>query len=197
MVIQDPLPLVRLGFEQLLQESGHPLELSFTADHDDLVHLCEELLPDVVVFELHPAADDVIAACRDIVPTARFIALHLGRRVDHLEHAQRLNAWLLSYAAPPEIALAVITGRASGTARVLDVERRRSNRTLLPLEREVLRLAGEGLTCAETALRLGVSPEIVQHLADDALRTLGAPSISSAVRRARETGLVPRARRAS
>lgn len=193
------MPLIRVGFQHLLTEvqDERTVEVTTIADVEDLVPRCQELHPDVIVFELQPAADPAIATCRKLAPLARLVALHLGRRVDHLEHAQRLGAWLLSYAAAPEVARAVITGTNSGATRVIEVERRRSNRTLLPLEREVLRLAGEGYSCVEAAVKLGLPPDVVRRLADDARLTLGTGTLNGAVRRARAAGMVPSVRRAS
>jgi DNA-binding NarL/FixJ family response regulator len=192
-VIQDPLPLVRRGFQQLLAEHGERLALSgLTAEPGGLVVLCGFVQPDVAVFELQPDAEELVAACRAARPGVRLVALHLGRTSDHVDQAAALEVELLSYAAPPEIVVARLLGEHLAVVTSLDAERRRAKRTLTPHEREVLRLAADGLSCGETAVRLGTSEAAVRAMADRALDLLGTDTLPAAVRRAREAGLVPR-----
>jgi DNA-binding CsgD family transcriptional regulator/tetratricopeptide (TPR) repeat protein len=67
----------------------------------------------------------------------------------------------------------------------------RSNRAgLTGRQLEVLTLLGEGLTNAEIADRLVVSPRTAEHHVAAVLQKLGAPSRRDAVRRAGELGLV-------
>jgi DivIVA domain-containing protein len=90
------------------------------------------------------------------------------------------------------VAAILRTARESARALLADAERRRAKRTLTPHEREVLRLAADGLSCGETAVRLGTSEAAVRAKADRALDLLGTDTLPAAVRRAREAGLVPR-----
>lgn len=193
VVVQDPLPLVRRGFQQLLAE--HPRELhlaGLTGEPGGLVALCGYVQPDVAVFELQPDSHELVAGCRRAHHRVRLVALHLGRRSDHLDHAEALGVSLLSYAAPTEVVGATLLGQERATVTPIDLERRHARRTLSPRERQVLRLASEGLSCAETAVQLGISEATVRTMADRALEILGADTLPAAVRRAREAGLVPR-----
>ena len=186
---------MRRGFQQLLAEHTDRLVLSgVTAEPGGLVVLCGFVQPDVAVFELQPDAEELVAACRAARPGVRLVALHLGRTSDHVEQARALEVDLLSYAAPTEVVVARLLGERLAMVTSLDAERRRAKRTLSAHEREVLRLAAEGLSCGETAVRLGISEAAVRAMADQALELLGTDTLPAAVRRAREAGLVPRRR---
>lgn len=191
--MQDPLPLVRRGFQQLLADRPRNLVLAgLTGEPGGLVALCGYVRPDVAVFELQPNSEVLVAGCRRAHPRVRLVALHLGRRIDHAEQALALDVALLSYAAPAEAVTAALLEGEHATVTPIDLERRRARRTLTPREREVLHLAAEGLSCTETAAHLGIPEHSVRTMAERALDILGAETLPAAVRRAREAGIVPR-----
>lgn len=197
VVVQDSLPLVRVGFRSLLADRASGASFADAiADPAGLPDLCRSARADVALFELQPATGDLIAACRAARPGIRLIALHLGRQTDHAGTAEALGVTLLSYAAPAPVALATIIGQGHRAATVMAHDRRLHKRSLLPVEREILRLAGEGLTCRETAERLGLDSHEVEDMTAAVLELLGTSTLTGAIRLGRETGLVPRLRQA-
>jgi DNA-binding NarL/FixJ family response regulator len=197
LVVQDPLPLVRIGLRQLVASHRDVEHAGEVEQAEGLPALCELARADVAVFALHEVTPALVSACRAARPGIRLVAMHLGRRADHVEQAAALDLELVSYAAPPDALLGAIEGDGRRAATPLPVERRRHPlRTLSEAERALLRHAAEGRTTHEVAELLGVGVDEVRATTREILALLGVETLAAAVRLGRETGLVPRLRRA-
>ena len=195
IAVLDGLPLVRLGFRKVLEESTPPPEVALVCDADELVFVCATRTPDVVLFELLFASDDAVEAmvrsCRSVSPASRFIAMHLGRRTDHEHRAEELQVELLSYAS----AARTVRDSAAGVTRppaFLRNRRRRGVRTLSEIERSTLRLLAQGCSTVTAADRLGIPRADAPRVTDGILDVLGTETLEEALSRARQVGLVPR-----
>lgn len=197
LVVQDPLPLVRIGLRELVAGRPSLVHAGEVEQAEGLPALCELARADVAVLALHEVTPPLIAACRAARPGIRLVAMHLGRRADHVEQAAELGLQLVSYAAPPRDLLGALEGDGRRAATPLPVERRRHpHRTLDERERTLLRHAAEGRTTNEVADLLGTSVAEVRDTTRAVLALLGVDTLAAAVRLGRETGLVPRLRRA-
>lgn len=198
LVVQEPLPLVRIGLRELVAaRSSGVVHAGEVEQLEGLPALCELARADVAVFAFQEATAKLVDACREARPGIRLVALHLGRRADHVEQAAALDVRLVSYAAPPVELLGAVVGDGRRAVTPLPVERRRHPlRTLDDRERALLRCAANGLSTDEVAEVLGASTNEVRQMTRDVLGLLGVETLAAAVRLGRETGLVPRLRRA-
>jgi two-component system, NarL family, response regulator DesR len=135
---------------------------------------------------------ELAAEVRRRRPGTRVIILTTFARAGYLRRALDAGAsgYLLKDSPADELANAVRRVHAGG--RAVDPELAREAWTerdpLSDRERQVLRLAGEGVTSAAIAGRLGLSEGTVRNYLSDAIAKLGAVNRVEAARSAREKG---------
>jgi len=219
VLLVDDQALLRMGF-RLVVESEPDLEVVGEAS-DGAVALEQvaALAPDVVLMDVRMPGTDGIEATRRVVaehPSSRVLVLTTFDVDEYAFAALRAGAsgFLLKNARPEELVEAIRTV-ASGSSvvapRVLrrlldlfaphlptDADAVRDDgldprlRTLTPRETDVLRCVAEGLSNAEVAERLVLSPTTVKTHVGAVLAKLGVRDRVQAVIVAYESGLVPR-----
>lgn len=151
--------------------------------------------PDVIVTDIEmPGMTglDLAAALRDRGSTARLVILTTFARPGYLRRALEVGAsgYLLKDAPSAQLADAIRRVAAGG--RVIDptlaTEAWTEPDPLTDREREVLRLAAEGLSGADIARQLELSEGTVRNYLSESIGKLGARNRVEAARLARQKG---------
>lgn len=204
MLVADDHPAMRGAFARLVREHGD-LELIGEASDGERAHaLIDELQPDVALIDVRMPRLDGLALVRRLraVGSPVRVLLISGNDDSEIAHEAigRGAAGFLSKDAEEEEIGAAILAVADGQSvlspalqsGVLDLIRERS-RAIVDLsgrERDLLRLASEGLTTAEIADRLHLSPNTVKTYWQRLYEKLGAGDRASALAEAIRRGLV-------
>ena len=213
VVVADDQTLVRAGF-RLLVDSAADLEVVGEAvDGAEAVELARREPPDVVLMDIRMPTMDGLEATRRITADAtlagvRVLMLTTFDLDEYVYQALRVGAsGFLLKDTPPADLLAAIRVVAAGdallapaiTRRLIAEFARRPDPTqvapaaldaLTDREREVLGLVAHGLSNAEIAQRLVVSPATSKTYVSRMLAKLGARDRAQLVAIAYETGLV-------
>lgn len=180
---------ILLGLEPDLDVVGTAL------DGDDALRLVGSLRPDVLVTDIEMPGRtglDVAAEIRRRGLPTRVVILTTFARPGYLRRAldAGVSGYLLKDAPSATLAAAVRTVHGGG--RVVDpalaVDAWGECDPLTERERQVLRLAGDGLANADIAAGLHLSEGTVRNYLSEALHKLGAPNRTAAARLARERG---------
>jgi DNA-binding NarL/FixJ family response regulator len=210
VLVADDQALVRAGFRQLLEREADLEVVGEAGDGIEAVELARQLRPDVVVMDIRMPNLDGLEATRRLIadsPAPRVLVLTTFDLDEYVFEALRSGAsgFLLKDAAPDELVSAVrlvADGQAllapSVTRRVIAEFVRGSASVpaegarlddLTAREREVLLLLARGLSNAEIASELFLTPGTVKTHVAHILRKLDARDRVQAVIVAFETGL--------
>lgn len=195
VVIAEDQAMV-LGALAALLEIERDLEVVGRArDGAEALELCKSLRPDVLLTDIEmprlTGLELAAAMQRESLPT-RVIILTTFARGGYLRRALDAGAsgYLLKDAPAEQLANAVRRVKAGG--RVIDPELAAEAWSepdpLTDRERQVLRMAGEGLPSAEIAAELHLSEGTVRNYLSEAINKLGAANRVEAARIAREKG---------
>jgi DNA-binding NarL/FixJ family response regulator len=201
VVVADDHAPTRTGVRAALERAGFTI-LGEAADADGAVETTQRERPDVCLLDIQMPGNGVAAATRiaALCPGVAVVMLTVSRDDDDLFDSLRAGAlgYLLKDTDPVRLPIAlsgVLAGEAalprSLVARVIDEFRERDRRRLalstgrgVELTRrewEVLEMMHSGLTTAEIAERLFVSPVTVRSHRASALRKLRVPSRKEAL----------------
>lgn len=213
VIIADDQPLVRAGLRTLLSAVDDIEVVGEAADGEQAVSLTERLLPEVVLMDVRMSGMDGLQATRKILasPTLALVHVVILTTFDIDEYIfEALDAgasgFLLKDADPDEIVRSV-RAAASGdallspsvTRRLIEDYARRPRRPsvaagvlddLTDREREVMTLVARGLSNAEIATKLFVSPLTSKTHVSRILAKVGARDRAQLVALAYELGLV-------
>ncbi|HSO70195.1 MAG TPA: response regulator transcription factor [Arachnia sp.] len=217
VLLVDDQALVRMGFRLVLESQPDLVVVGEASDGDTAVALAHQLGPDVVLLDVQMPGRDGIQATALIteqVPDSRVLILTTFDLDEYVYAALRAGAsgFLLKDALPAEMISAVRAVAAGDavlapriTKRLLEKyaqqlplpsadrdQARRHPRLVGLTEREydVLAHVARGLTNAEIASNLSVSPATVKTHVGSILTKLGVRDRVQAVIIAYETGLV-------
>lgn len=198
ILIVDDHVLVRTGLKLFLR-AFHDLELVGEASSgEEAIRLCADAEADVVLMDLvMPGMGGVAAihAIRTQCPQTRVIALTNAQDVDMVQSALRAGAtsYLLKNVTADELAAAIRGARAGRSTLAPEATQALIEATLHPSspsselpygltsrEREVLAWMVKGLSNAEIAKQLTVSPETVKFHVSNILSKLGCASRTEA-----------------
>jgi DNA-binding NarL/FixJ family response regulator len=213
VLIADDQAMVRAGFRMILEFEPDMEVVGEAADGEQAVAAARRTRADVVVMDIRMPRLDGVAATRRLLaeldPPPDIVMVTTFDDDDSLYEALRAGAsgFLLKNAPPEQLVEAVRTVAAGEgllstavTRRVIEEFARHSPRPassppmglaeLTERELEVLRLMARGLSNAEIAERLVVTPGTAKTHAGRILMKLGLKNRVQAVVLAYETGLV-------
>jgi len=212
VLLADDQALVRAGFRALLDAQDGIEVTGEVSDGQQAVDLARELTPDVVLMDIRMPGTDGLAATRQIaadprLADTRVVILTTFDLDEYVFEAIRSGAsgFLVKDTEPEELVQAVrvvADGDAllsPGVTRRLIAEfAARAKRPpdtgaladLTGREREVLALVGQGLSNADIAKRLFLSPATAKTHVSRAMIKLGARDRAQLVVAAYESGLV-------
>jgi DNA-binding NarL/FixJ family response regulator len=203
VLIADDHAPTRLGVRQSLEDGGFEV-VAEVSDAAAAVRAAERERPDACVLDVHMPGSGIKAA-REIaqqLPEAAVVMLTVSRNDEDLFEALRAGAagYLLKDTDParlPHALHGVLAGEAalprSLVTRLIDEYRGPGRRRRLPLrgrrgveltsrEWQVIELLRDGLSTAQIAERLSLSPVTVRRHVSSLLGKLDAPDRDAAVR---------------
>lgn len=164
-------------------------------DGDETLRLVQTLHPDVLLTDIEmPGLSglDVAAEIRRRGLTTRVVILTTFARSGYLRRAldAGVGGYLLKDAPSATLADAIRTVHQGGRAvdPALATEAWAEPDPLTDRERQVLRLAGDGLSNADIASRVHLSEGTVRNYLSEAMRKLGVTNRTAAARLARDRG---------
>lgn len=164
-------------------------------DGDEALRLVQTLQPDILLTDIEMPGQsglDVAAEIRRRGLVTRVVILTTFARSGYLRRAldAGVGGYLLKDAPSATLADAIRTVHQGGRAvdPTLAADAWAEPDPLTDRERQVLRLAGDGLSNADIASRVHLSEGTVRNYLSEAMRKLGATNRTAAARHARDRG---------
>jgi DNA-binding NarL/FixJ family response regulator len=206
ILLVDDHTLVREGLSGLLEAQPDMRVVGSFGDGDEAVRFAASEAPDVAVVDIampQESGIDIARRLREAAPETRILVLSMHTNPEYVHQA--LLAGALGYVAKESAGLvlvraihAVCDGRRflseslgdEGLQRFLRSRQARDDLELLsPREREVLQYTVAGLTIAQTAERLGLSPKSVETYRSRTMTKLAIDDLASLVKYAVRHGI--------
>jgi two-component system, NarL family, response regulator LiaR len=201
VMLVDDHAMVRRGLASFLMAYDDLEMVGEASSGEEAIALCQEVEPDVVLMDLvlgDPAGSSgmdgtaTTRAIRQLRPQVQVIALTSFKEEDLVQKALQAGAigFLFKNVSADELAAAIRMARAGRPTLAVEATQVLIRATIHPAqpgsdlterEREVLALMAEGLSNAEIARRLVVSPTTVKSHVSNVLAKLGATSRTEAV----------------
>jgi DNA-binding NarL/FixJ family response regulator len=207
VLLVDDHPAFLEGLALLLSDAEHLQVVGRATDGEEACRLHAELVPDVVIMDLHMPRVGGIEATRrivDAVPATAVLVLTMVEDDDSVFAALRAGArgYVLKGAGRDEVLRAIDAVRQGEAIFGPGIAQRIlgywSNASAAPpvafpelteREREVLELIAQGHNNAEIARRFVLSPKTVRNHISNIFTKLHVADRSQAIVRAREAGL--------
>ena len=199
-LICEDVRLLRAGLVALLSRPTD-IEVIAQLQSSDLIEpVARVLQPDVAVIDVDmPGSQSALTRLRESLPNCHIMALF--DRIGHMAELRSVAGFahgLIRKTAPPDLIITALR-RVAGGQRVVDPTLSHSlsgvpGSPLTPRETDVLRIAAEGVSTAEIAGRLGLSPGTVRNHISSAISKTGTRNRIDAIRIAHKEGwLLPSA----
>lgn len=208
VLVADDHAVVRDGLKMILGAEKDIEVVGSVASGTDAVALAAEVEPDVAVLDIAMPGLDGLGAARRIRAAdsrVQVVILSMHATAEHLHQA--LSAGVVGYVVKSSAGTEVVEAvRAAADGRrhlsrplaAMAAEQRRRRApargplaSLSEREREVLQLVVEGLSSADIARSLGLSPGTVDTYRSRIMRKLGVDDLVGLVRFAVQHGLTP------
>jgi two-component system response regulator DesR len=182
-----------LGALAALLELERDIEVVGRA-HDgvEAVRLTEQLRPDVLLTDIEMPERSGLEVAQAVAGRTRVVILTTFARPGYLRRALNagVSGYLLKDAPAEELAAAIRRVHAGGRAisPELATQAWGGDDPLTDRERQVLRLAGDGLTSGQIAGQLRLSEGTVRNYLSEAIRKLGVGNRIEAARIAQQKG---------
>jgi DNA-binding NarL/FixJ family response regulator len=212
VLVADDQAAVRGGFSALIDAQDEMEVVAEATNGREAVDLARRVLPHVVLMDIRMPVLDGLEATRlicadDQLAATRVLVLTTFDLDDHVYGALRAGAsgFLLKDTRPRDLLQAIETVAAGDALLAPSITRRLiaefaarrdpaqpppALAELTEREREIMRLVAEGLTNAEIAGRLVISPLTAKTHVSNVLRKLGCRDRAALVALAYESGLV-------
>jgi DNA-binding NarL/FixJ family response regulator len=210
VLIADDYPFFRRGLRTFIEEQPDFDVVRDAGSVDELLQLCEELSPGIVLLDLNLARSDgvvLIGTLRQRFPDVRLIVFMTPDDEEALAGciASGVRGCIMKNADPAVVLNAVravsagkcwlqpeMTGRVfTELRRVVQAERERVQASLTNRENEVLKLVAEGLRNSDIARRLFISERTVKIHVANIFSKLQVHDRVQATRYAIRSGMVP------
>lgn len=202
VLIVDDHPLAHAGARHFLNALPDMELVGEAAGGHEAIELCERVRPDVVLMDVAMPEMDGIAATRALkarFPAMKILMLTSFSEGDTVQQAMRAGAsgFLLKNLTGVELASAIRSAYAGhttmapeATEALVQAAREPAYLELTEREREVLALMADGLSNAQIAERLTVSPATVKFHIGGIFSKLGVASRAEAIALAYKRRLV-------
>ena len=189
VVLAEDGDVLRRSLADSLREQPDIQVLDEAADGEELVALCRETPPDVVVVDIRMPGMDGVAACkilRSELPEVRLLILTTFDDDEYLRELFGLgvDGYLLKTGSPPRLAEAVrgvyngLGAVDAGVSRklgsLLNAPKKPGTGPLTETELRAARLIAEGKYNKEIAVELGITYGRTRNLVSAVYRKLGA-----------------------
>lgn len=210
VVVADDHELVRTGLRTVLEQQLACTVVGEAASGAEALTLVRQLQPALLVTDMvMPGLSglEVVRQMQQIAPATRIVVLSMHADESYVREALQAGAigYVLKESLASELVAAIqhaLAGRRyvspSLSARILDAYAQAGSQPgfdpyqlLSEREREVLVLTARGLTSAEIAELLALSPRTVESHRTNLMRKLGLRSAVDLVRYAIRRGLIP------
>lgn len=202
VLITDDHNILREGLISLIEKQPDVTVVGEAEDAEQCLAKAEQLQPDVVVMDIKMAGASGIEACLQLKsqhPAIKVIMLSMYDDYEYVDRALRAGAdgYLLKKVISSEMVDAIrkaARGERVFSPQVLEMivgslkNGPGSQREASPLssltarEREILKLASDGLRNKQIAAHLFLSPKTVEKVISDVYRKLGVNSRVAAIR---------------
>jgi DNA-binding NarL/FixJ family response regulator len=209
VLLADDHPIVRQGMRRLLESQPDFHIAGEAGDGLEALDLAEQLKPDILILDLMMpglTGMEVVRQVHQRLPDTRVIILSMHKDENYVLHALRNGAkgYILKDTGPGQLVQAIRSVMEGFrylspeiSERLIDKllekpgdENEAGNEKLTNREHEVLQLTAEGLTSAEAASRLSISPRTVEMHRANIMQKLGLRNQTDLLRYALKTGIL-------
>jgi DNA-binding NarL/FixJ family response regulator len=210
VLLADDHPIVRQGLRHLLEDEAGVMIVGEASDGLQTIQLTEKFKPNVLILDMMmPDLNglEVLKQVKERSPGTSSIVLSMQSADIYVVEALRAGAlgYVLKETGPSELLGAIqqvfrgqryLSPRIS--ERLIDVLLENTEKlpadpyqSLTNREREVLQMAGEGLSTSEIAKRLSISPRTAELHRGRMMNKLGLHNQTDLIRYALKRGILP------
>lgn len=197
LLICEDMRVLRAGLVALLSQPSDMLVVAQRESSDGIVPVTTMTRPDIALIDIDmPGGIPALVSLSEAVPACRTLALYDPRNPGHIMPSAAATASaLIPKSVSPDVLLATIRrlARDGGDGGRTGLSSRRAatgtrSNPLTPREAAVLRVASEGISAAEIAVRLNLSPGTVRNYISRAISKTGTRNRLDAARFADRQG---------